>query len=1482
MELSGRSPRWQGQRSAFTWEQEALDHIRAQMPDAAPYWAHQVFTFTAFTGHVREVDLFIAVPGGLFLVEIKSHPGTATNRGATWLFRDGATTRTIDNPLHFTDQKAKELKSLLDKAAKQAGIKERLPFIAPAVFLSAQTLVCDFDEFQTQRVYGRDDRTRQTKLPGIWQDLLAQPPTSERNRVTPTLARQLPKLFQAIGVSRLHRIGKIGTFELEPKSFDAGPAWEDYLASNPSLPNDQPRRVRVYLTEGTATAEEKASVRRAARREYLALQDISHDGIVRAEQFSEELQAGPAVVFRHGGDWQRLDQFMAASPDLPLETRLEMIRQLAEALDHAHRRHLYHRALAPRSVYVEIDGRYPRLRIADWQVAARPHSGTQLGDGAASGESSGQTTLLKHVERSVGPYLAPEVQTPDAPPALLDVFGLGAVGYLILTGQPPADSRAQLAQRLATEQALVPSTVSDSISSAMDALVRDATQVSNADRTESVRAFLMQLDAIEEELTAPDLEPDSDPLTVNPGDEVNGWKVKRVLGKGSTSKALLVTRDGNNKRVFKVALSSSAASRLELEAQQLSQLNDSHVARLIDTPFEAGPPETRRTIIGVEYVGDHTLHDEIRQQGPLTLHELERLGEDLFQAVAFLDKRGVFHRDIKPDNLALRELERKGRELVLFDFSLAGVPDTDLTAGTKDYLDPFLGPPGRLRYDQAAELYAVAVTLHEMASGELPSWGDDQADARFLAPDEEVQLAEDLFDPVARDGLVEFFKVALHRDAARRFADLHDMTRAWTDVFRDLETVPPLTTAATQDTEDTDSTGGTGADGSGATRAEREEAARGKREEAARKATATTPLAAAGLSPHALSVAQQRLGVNTAGDLARVQARHITRLRGIGSRPRYELVRRSREWRQRFNLTEAGLPRGDAHWLGEGEKQRSVPEKDKKDHSPERSVVAPLPQPSSLAAAELRRLSVDEVVRQLIPNEPELAQVTGLAPGASGRMVSPWAGQQDVARVTGLPAADVDTHLQRLRNRWRKSVPALKPVRDDLVEILAEHGRILGWRQLAAGLLARRGSELGDSAERLKLAAICVRAAVETEERLDGARMLVRRLPSRGDGPFDARVLVALAETADDDGGPVPGAEELFIYAELLGLEADGLSARYPLPGVTEVRLALRDVDTAEHATRLSDTDLVLLAASASAKTAATPRLELYPRDLPADRALKISQAGSIAEGVFADELVRRVNARFPDLYEANRPAADDIPGLLRDLGYDVTRGSDARLHLHSSSQLSASRTPVRPRPVSVSAREEELAHATAMLAQSRKRGGFLTLKTSLRDASAVCDAAASLDGVTPVNVTTAFVTFLREIVTAAGRPRWETVLAADSPDASPAARTGFTQLLRKTWDRLDEHVRAAGGGIVLLHDATPLARYTGGAELLAKLTVAARSAADSPHGLWLLCPMEDPHALPELDRTTVSVIPGDAEQLYVPRDFAGCDDGDGKELRVS
>ena len=226
---------------------------------------------------------------------------------------------------------------------------------------------------------------------------------------------------------------------------------------------------------------------------------------------------------------------------------------------------------------------------------------------------------------------------------------------------------------------------------------------------------------------------------------------------------------------------------------------------------------------------------------------------------------------------------------MLFDFSLAGTPDSESTSARRlPRPVPRHRPAATLR--PAAERYAAAVTLHEMASGELPCWGDGVNRARLLDPAEEIQLAEDSFDPVLRDRLVAYFGRALHRDPDKRFGSLKEMTRAWTDVFRDLDMVPPLTTSSTIGLEES---------------ADADE----KRKRAAVAATAATPLAAAGLSPRALSIAQQQLGISTVGELVRIPARRVSGC-AASARPRYELVRQARDWRGRLRLSETAVPPG--------------------------------------------------------------------------------------------------------------------------------------------------------------------------------------------------------------------------------------------------------------------------------------------------------------------------------------------------------------------------------------------------------------------------------------------------------------------------------------------------------------------------------------------------------------------------------------------
>ena len=892
--MAGDGNRWWGPRSDFPWEEDALRHIRDQMPSAEPYRAWQTFTFTAQSGHVREVDLLIATPAGLFLVEIKSHPGRAVNQGGTWLFHQDDRVRAIENPLHLTNRKCQELKSQLGWAAGKLGLRTRLPFIQAAVFLSTPDLRCDFDEVQRTMVFGRDGLTEQTGLPGIWAGLLGQPPRSASSRVDPALSRQLEKLLQKIGVRGLRKHRKVGPFQLAPRAFDTGPTWEDYLAENSALPGDQTRRVRIYLSDLNAPKAERDSARRAARREYLALQGISHQGIVSAEQFSDEHEAGPAIIFRHGANWQRLDHFMAeqgaAGPPqdaasakqgggLPVETRIEMVRQLAEALDHAHRRHLYHRALAARSVYVEMDGRYPRLRICDWQVAARPGGTSGPQTLMASGTP---TSLAAHIDPASGPYLAPEFGNPESDATQLDIFGLGALTHLILTGVPPAGSRKELDARLTAERALVPSAMSDEISPSMDDLVRGATAAQPVDRFESVRDFLGYVDLIEEELTRPDQDEVPDLLTAAKGTRLaDGWQVEQVLGKGSTARALLMTKDGD-RRVYKVALTDAGRTRLAHEAAQLRRLRDSHIVRLIDGPTEVG----KRTVIVLEQAGEQTLGQFLRAEGRLAIGDLETLGDHLFQAAGYLEGEGIWHRDIKPDNLAIRELNKKGRRLVLFDFSLADAADRATEVGTQPYLDPFLGTDRRPEYDAAAERYAVAVTLHEMASGELPSWGDGVGEARLLDPAEQLpQLAEDSFDPQLRARLVTFFGTALQRDPAARHHSLKQMARAWSDVFRALDETRPATTPQTVRR----AAGHRRRGAPGVGRPGRGRAPRWSRP---------------GCPPARCPPREQQLDVSTVGELIKIPAARVQRLRGVGRGPRNELLKRAREWRQQYTITE--------------------------------------------------------------------------------------------------------------------------------------------------------------------------------------------------------------------------------------------------------------------------------------------------------------------------------------------------------------------------------------------------------------------------------------------------------------------------------------------------------------------------------------------------------------------------------------------------
>jgi serine/threonine protein kinase, bacterial len=209
------------------------------------------------------------------------------------------------------------------------------------------------------------------------------------------------------------------------------------------------------------------------------------------------------------------------------------------------------------------------------------------------------------------------------------------------------------------------------------------------------------------------------------------YRILQVLGVGGFGQTY-ITEDlhlpGNPKCVLKHLKPASAdrsvldiARKLfEKEAIVLQQLgNHDRIPRLL-AYFE----EQQEFYLVQEYVPGHPLSTELKNGAKWSEPKVVELLQEILEILVFIHNQGTIHRDIKPDNIMRRDLDRR---LILIDFgAVKQVRNQQMMQGQQT-MTVAIGTPGYMPIEQASgnprassDLYALGTIGIQALTGVNP------------------------------------------------------------------------------------------------------------------------------------------------------------------------------------------------------------------------------------------------------------------------------------------------------------------------------------------------------------------------------------------------------------------------------------------------------------------------------------------------------------------------------------------------------------------------------------------------------------------------------------------------------------------------------------------------------------------------------------------------------------------------------------------
>lgn len=255
----------------------------------------------------------------------------------------------------------------------------------------------------------------------------------------------------------------------------------------------------------------------------------------------------------------------------------------------------------------------------------------------------------------------------------------------------------------------------------------------------------------------------------------NRYLINKKLGEGGMADVYLAQDSFLNREVAikilrgKLSLDPVALLRFQREANAASRLNHPNIVEIYDVGEDSG-----QHYIVMEYIRGKSLKELIAQRGAMDKQEALQIMDQLLCAIIEAHKNNIIHRDIKPQNILVKD----DGTVKIADFGIATVSDavqltqTDTVLGSVHYLAPELAR-GEIATFQS-DIYALGITFYELLTGQVPYTGESPVQIAMKHMREEMPAVRSI-NPMVPQAMENIVIKATTKNKAYRYKSASDM-----------------------------------------------------------------------------------------------------------------------------------------------------------------------------------------------------------------------------------------------------------------------------------------------------------------------------------------------------------------------------------------------------------------------------------------------------------------------------------------------------------------------------------------------------------------------------------------------------------------------------------------------------------------------------------------------------------------------------------